>query len=87
MALSDFLDGYIARKTKKTTKLGALLDSIADKLTTIAIIILLYWKWNSCLDSPNFNLKGHNCFWNKNFRPRIQKKNKSKPTWKNKNPC
>src|SRR3989344_8538769 len=40
MALIDFLDGYIARKTNKTTELGALLDPIADKLITIAVIIL-----------------------------------------------
>ncbi len=40
MALSDFLDGYLARKNKQTTELGALLDPIADKLTTIAVIIL-----------------------------------------------
>ncbi|MBI2044917.1 CDP-diacylglycerol--glycerol-3-phosphate 3-phosphatidyltransferase [Candidatus Pacearchaeota archaeon] len=40
MALSDFLDGYLARKNKKVTKSGALLDPIADKLITIAVIIL-----------------------------------------------
>ncbi len=38
--LTDQLDGYIARKTKTTTKLGALLDLIADKLL---ICIVLIW--------------------------------------------
>ena len=40
MAFGDFLDGYIARKTNKITEFGTLLDPIADKLTTIVVIIL-----------------------------------------------
>lgn len=31
-AISDFFDGYIARKYKITSKIGAMLDPIADKL-------------------------------------------------------
>ena len=38
--LTDHLDGYIARKTKTTSDLGALLDLIADKL--LICISLLY---------------------------------------------
>ena len=30
--LTDYLDGYIARKTNTETQLGALIDLIADKL-------------------------------------------------------
>ena len=37
--LSDILDGYIARKTKSTSKLGANLDGLAD---FIFIIVILY---------------------------------------------
>ena len=40
-ALTDYLDGYFARKRKQETKLGILLDPIADKLLVIAALILL----------------------------------------------
>ncbi len=40
-ALTDLLDGYVARKTGQVTKLGILLDPIADKLLVIAALVLL----------------------------------------------
>jgi len=40
-AATDFFDGYIARKTNRTTRLGALLDPIADKLLMSAAFISL----------------------------------------------
>jgi CDP-diacylglycerol--glycerol-3-phosphate 3-phosphatidyltransferase len=40
-AITDFLDGFIARRQKKVTKLGMLLDPIADKLLTSAAFISL----------------------------------------------
>ncbi|HCC34263.1 MAG TPA: CDP-alcohol phosphatidyltransferase [Ruminococcaceae bacterium] len=46
--VSDVLDGYIARKTHTVTKLGAMLDSIADfTLITVSLIIfipLIAWE-------------------------------------------
>lgn len=40
-ALTDFLDGIIARRTNRTTRIGALLDPIADKLLMSAAFISL----------------------------------------------
>src|SRR5713226_4802347 len=40
-ALTDYFDGYFARRLKKTTRLGALLDPIADKLLMSAAFISL----------------------------------------------
>lgn len=40
-AITDFFDGYIARKRNQMTRLGALLDPIADKLLMSAAFISL----------------------------------------------
>jgi len=40
-ALTDFLDGYIARRFHKVTRVGMLLDPIADKLLISAALISL----------------------------------------------
>lgn len=40
--ISDVLDGYIARKTDTTSKLGGNLDTIADFVMIMVLIIILY---------------------------------------------
>ena len=40
-AITDYLDGFFARRMNKTTRLGTLLDPIADKLLMSAAFISL----------------------------------------------
>jgi len=40
--ITDFLDGYIARRFDLTTRLGAVIDPLADKLMLLTAIISLY---------------------------------------------
>jgi CDP-diacylglycerol---glycerol-3-phosphate 3-phosphatidyltransferase len=42
-ALSDLLDGYLARRYKQVSELGQLLDPIADKLLLFATLIPIFW--------------------------------------------
>lgn len=47
-ALTDLFDGKIARKFHQVSNLGKLLDPIADKLSQMAIVIvLLYTYWEN----------------------------------------
>ena len=51
--LTDYLDGYIARKTDTETQLGALLDLIADKLlVSLVMVWLVYIEMNSLVAIP-----------------------------------
>jgi len=40
-ALTDLLDGYLARRFKQTSAFGAFLDPVADKLMVAAALVLL----------------------------------------------
>ena len=41
MALCDLLDGHLARRLNQRTRLGAILDPLADKLVLVVSVILL----------------------------------------------
>lgn len=43
-SLTDFVDGYIARHYNQTTDLGKFLDPLADKLLTIAAMVM-FCEW------------------------------------------
>jgi CDP-diacylglycerol--glycerol-3-phosphate 3-phosphatidyltransferase len=43
-AITDSLDGYIARRLGITTPLGEFLDPVADKLMVATALVLLVWK-------------------------------------------
>ncbi len=43
-SLTDFVDGYIARRYNQTTDLGKFLDPLADKLITIAAMVM-FCEW------------------------------------------
>lgn len=45
--LSDFFDGKIARKYNQISAMGKLLDPLADKLTQLAIAVVLFIQFNS----------------------------------------
>ena len=43
--ITDFLDGFVARKCNQITKVGKILDPVADKLTQAAIVVALATRY------------------------------------------
>ena len=48
-ALTDFLDGYLARKNNQTSDLGALLDLLADKIFVSVLLIWMTFHFDSLI--------------------------------------
>lgn len=45
-AMTDFLDGYVARNYNMITELGKFIDPLADKLTQCALVVCLTNKYD-----------------------------------------
>jgi cardiolipin synthase len=41
MGISDYLDGYVARRWNQASRLGAVLDPVADRLYILAVVVAL----------------------------------------------
>ena len=39
--VTDWFDGYLARRLKQTTRFGAFLDPVADKVMVVAALVLI----------------------------------------------
>lgn len=46
-AVTDWLDGYLARRLNQTTPFGAFLDPVADKLIVVSALIILMAHHNN----------------------------------------
>lgn len=53
MAATDKLDGYLARKLNQSSRIGAILDPVADKLLVACSVILLSFDW---IATPRFQI-------------------------------
>lgn len=45
MAITDKLDGYLARRLNQISRIGTILDPVADKLLVASSVILLSFDW------------------------------------------
>ena len=51
-AATDWLDGYMARRLSETTKLGAFLDPVADKLLVVVTLVMLVGRFDAAIVLP-----------------------------------
>ncbi|HEY0774947.1 MAG TPA: CDP-alcohol phosphatidyltransferase family protein [Nocardioidaceae bacterium] len=42
--VTDWLDGYLARRLNQASKLGQILDPVADRLYILAVVVGLAWR-------------------------------------------
>ena len=40
--VSDYLDGYFARKLNQETEIGKIIDPLADKIVVISVVLVLF---------------------------------------------
>ncbi|AFP84762.1 CDP-diacylglycerol--glycerol-3-phosphate 3-phosphatidyltransferase [secondary endosymbiont of Ctenarytaina eucalypti] len=53
VAVTDWLDGFLARRWKQTTRLGAFLDPVADKVMVATALVLVAEHFHSwCITLP-----------------------------------
>jgi len=50
ICLTDALDGYFARSRNERTRLGTLLDPLADKSLLLSSLVLLTGPWGACFN-------------------------------------
>jgi CDP-diacylglycerol--glycerol-3-phosphate 3-phosphatidyltransferase len=50
-AITDWLDGYLARKLHQTSSLGKFLDPVADKLLVVVALVMVVSEYHSILVS------------------------------------
>ncbi len=50
-ALTDWLDGYLARRLRQESRFGAFLDPVADKLIVVAALVLLVQSYGTAFMS------------------------------------
>ncbi len=51
-AATDWLDGYVARRRAESTKLGAFLDPVADKLLVVVTLVMLVGRFDAAIVLP-----------------------------------
>lgn len=56
--ISDYVDGYIARRYKSVSQLGILLDPLADKIIILCVMVLLLF-----LGRLQFQWEGYDLRW------------------------